>query len=89
MRSFSVIYFVVLFIFEIITSYYSLYVYCLECTARNPIVKGRVLYITLNIVKFAMNLVLVIISFMHASQLRAILQADKMQETRNQSQSIS
>ena len=66
-RTFSIIYFVVLITFEGITAYYNLDVYCIDCAGEVVSWKTRALYITANIVKFGLNLVLVAISFMHAN----------------------
>ena len=80
MRTFSAIYFIVLFTFEAISAYYSLYVFCRGCEIR-PNYRSRFLYITLNVVKFLLNLVLVTISFLHANDLRKLLQQESTQGT--------
>ena len=66
-NSFCWIYLTVLFVFELINAYYSMFVFCIGC--RTPSRTSAIIYFTLNILKFLLNLVLVIISFMHSLHL--------------------
>ena len=71
-RTFSLVYFGVLCVFEIASLYYSLYVFCRGCQVH-PDYRSRTLYITINVIKFGLNSVLVVMSFMHGNDLNKVL----------------
>ena len=77
-RLFVVLYIAVLVVFEGLNTYYNLFVYCFTCTA-DPSKGRRFIYFTLNLIKFFLNLVLVIISFLHANSLKeALKETDRL-----------
>ena len=70
-RSFCWTYLAVLFVFELVNAYLSIEVFCIGC--RHPGDGAAALFFTLNIAKFLLNLVLVVISFMHSIHLNGVL----------------
>ena len=71
LRSFCWTYLAVLFVFELVNAYLSIEVFCIGC--RHPGDGAAALFFTLNIAKFLLNLVLVVISFMHSVHLTGAL----------------